>query len=386
MFVEGVAVGHAGDVVAHRLRRPPAARLAGLPSPAVGQALRGLEEHLEQLADETLRLERHAVDLVVAVDPLVQEGAQGRELLRHPVGKGHQLSGRPHLGRVARRRPLEAAAGLRQEIGHQPVDQPAHRLVGEAFGLAAAAHFQHLARGGGREGDLEQLVDGEEAGAQTVVHVVAAIGDVVADGGDLRLQRRLHGEGEVLGQRMAGDHRRHPVAQRAVVLDHALQGLGGEVEAVEGGVAPFELGQDAEGLDIVVEAAEVAERLVEGRLAGVAEGRVAEIVGERDGLAEVLVEGERAADGARDLRHLEGVGEPGAEMVALEVDEYLGLVFEAAEGSRVDDAVAVPLMGRAESALRLPVGTAGAVLRPAGKARKLHPITAPRPWPPRRSL
>ena len=34
-----------------------------------------------------------------------------------------------------------------------------------------------------------EIVDAEQAGAQAVVDVVGVIGDVVGDGGDLRLQR-----------------------------------------------------------------------------------------------------------------------------------------------------------------------------------------------------
>jgi len=70
-------------------------------------------------------------------------------------------------------------------------------------------------------------------------------------------------------------------------------------------------------------------------------------------LGEILVELERARDRARDLGHLEAVAEPRAVVIALVKDEDLRLVFEAAEGRRVDDAVAIALIGRARRALRL---------------------------------
>ena len=73
---------------------------------------------------------------------------------------------------------------------------------------------------------------------------------------------------------------------------------------------------------------EVAERL----LAGVAEGRVAEVVAERDRLGEILVEVEGARDGAGDLRDLERVREARDVVVAGGRDEDLRLVLEAAEG------------------------------------------------------
>ena len=60
-----------------------------------------------------------------------------------------------------------------------------------------------------------------------------------------------------------------------------------------------------ERLGIVVEAAMGRHQPIELALAGMAEGRVAEIMGEREGLGQILVEAERAGDRAGDLRHLE---------------------------------------------------------------------------------
>ena len=78
-------------------------------------------------------------------------------------------------------------------------------------------------------------------------------------------------------------------------------------------------------------------------LAGMAEGRVAEVVRQRDRLDQVLVQPQRARDRAAELRHFERMRQPGAEQVALVVDEDLGLVDQAAEGRAVHDAVAVAL-------------------------------------------
>ena len=77
--------------------------------------------------------------------------------------------------------------------------------------------------------------------------------------------------------------------------------------------------------------------------AGMSERGVAEIVAERDRLGEIVVEPQGAGERARDLRDLDRVGEAGAEMIALVIDEHLGLVGEAAKGGRVNDAVAVAL-------------------------------------------
>src|SRR5665647_1763451 len=61
----------------------------------------------------------------------------------------------------------------------------------------------------------------------------------------------------------------------------------------EAGIAALQIGDDAQRLGVVVEAAEFAQRLVERALAGVAERRVAEIVRQRQRLGQVLVKPER---------------------------------------------------------------------------------------------
>ena len=52
---------------------------------------------------------------------------------------------------------------------------------------------------------------------------------------------------------------------------------------------------------------------------------------------------EFARDAARNLRYFEGMRQAGTEQVAFVVDEYLGFVFQPAEGGGMDDAVAVAL-------------------------------------------
>ena len=109
-----------------------------------------------------------------------------------------------------------------------------------------------------------------------------------------------------------------------------------------------------------------AQDAVEGRLAGVAEGRVAEVVAHRDRLDQVLVELQRPRHGARERRHLERVGQPGAVVVAGGRHEDLGLVLEPPERGGVEDPVAVALEGRAEGARLLGRG-------PARRRRRARP-------------
>ncbi len=78
-------------------------------------------------------------------------------------------------------------------------------------------------------------------------------------------------------------------------------------------------------------------------LAGVAEGRMADVVDQSQGLGEIDVEAQRSGDGAGDLRDFEGVGEAVAEVVGVAAGEDLRLGFQAAESAGVNDAVAVAL-------------------------------------------
>src|SRR5262249_41731214 len=110
-------------------------------------------------------------------------------------------------------------------------------------------------------------------------------------------------------------------------------------------VALLQAVHDAHGLVVVLEAAglgmTLAEKPVEDPLAGVAEGRVPEVVPERDGFGQVLVQAQRAGRAAGDLRDLDRVGQPRPEVVPFIGDEDLGLVLQAPERARVDDPVAV---------------------------------------------
>ena len=170
------------------------------------------------------------------------------------------------------------------------------------------------------------------------------------------------------------------------MLGEALERLPGEVEAIEGEVLALEVHDDAQALGVVIEAAVVAHGAVERALAGVAERRMAEIVGERERLGEILVEAKLAGDGARDLRHLEAMGQARAIVVALVEDEDLRLVDEAAEGGRVEDAVAVALEGAAGRAFGLGIAAAARGDRARGigggqRARRVADLRRSRRFP-----
>ena len=142
------------------------------------------------------------------------------------------------------------------------------------------------------------------------------------------------------------------IVQRAV-LEDAFARLEGQVQAVEGAVVLFQLVDHAQALQVVLEAAVVLHAFVEHVLADVAERRVAEVVGQRRGFDQVLVQAQAARQGAPDLGHFDRVRQARAEQVALVVQEDLGFVFQPAKGRGVDDAVAVARKGGAGAAGRL---------------------------------
>ena len=110
------------------------------------------------------------------------------------------------------------------------------------------------------------------------------------------------------------------------------------------------MGDHAQGLRIVIEAPELGEHGVERQLAGMAEGAVPQVVGQRHGLRKVLVEPQRARGGPGNLCDLQRMGEPGAEVIALVIDEHLGLVLEPPKRGAVHDPVAIALERTAQPA------------------------------------
>src|SRR5579863_5408899 len=92
------------------------------------------------------------------------------------------------------------------------------------------------------------------------------------------------------------------------VFDDAFAHFESQVEAAEGGVALLEILDDAEGVEVVVEEKAVgAHGGVERLFAGVAEGRMAEVVDQGERFGEIYIEGEGAGDGAGDLCDVDGV-------------------------------------------------------------------------------
>ena len=159
-----------------------------------------------------------------------------------------------------------------------------------------------------------EIVGIEDAGPHRVVEVVAHVGDAVGPRHDLAF----------------GRGRRRPTPR---VVAHAVERLQAEVERGQ---------RDVGAVDRVVVAGtgqERRERLL-GRVPG---GPVPAVVGQRDGLHQRQAQVGGPGDAGGHLRHLDRVGEAGAEVVVLRGDEDLALPRQPPPGSGVLDPVEVAL-------------------------------------------
>jgi hypothetical protein len=130
------------------------------------------------------------------------------------------------------------------------------------------------------------------------------------------------------------------------VLDDTFAHGEGQIESAERRVPLFEPGDDPQSVQVVVEAETVlTQSFIESFFAGVAEGRMADVVREGESFGELGVEAEGSGDGAGDLGDFEGVGEPAAEVIGGELSgeagEDLRFSGKAAEGASVEDSGSV---------------------------------------------
>ena len=82
---------------------------------------------------------------------------------------------------------------------------------------------------------------------------------------------------------------------------------------------------------------------IERLLSGMAEGRMSDVMNQRQRLDQIAVQPELGRNGTRNLRHFDGVRQAIAKMIGLATGENLGLGFQAPEGTGMNDAVAIAL-------------------------------------------
>ncbi len=198
-----------------------------------------------------------------------------------------------------------------------------------------------------------QLRKRDQSRTQAVVHVMVVVGNRVRDVRDLGLEPRLPAFEEP-DTEFAEDG---GISRRAV-LQNTLPRFEHQIQAGKVGVTLFELVDDPERLQVVLEAAEGAHAGIECVLAGMAERRMAQVVREADCLGQRLTEPERYGNRATYLGDFEGMREARTIQVAFVIDEDLGLVHQPPESGGVDDAIAIPLVFAAPGGRRFRVPAA----------------------------
>ena len=195
----------------------------------------------------------------------------------------------------------------------------------------------HLAIGRGEERNFRaQLLEIEQVRFETVVEIGGVVGDLVHEIDQLRFERRA------LVEQILGELRKFRRGVIARMFDDAFAHFEGEIQAGKIEIALLELLDDAQRVQIVIEAlAVLAHALVELLFAGVAEGRMADVVDQRQRLGKIRIQTQRAGNGASDLRDFQSVRQAIAKMIGKAGGENLRLRFQPAESARMDDAVAV---------------------------------------------
>ncbi len=216
------------------------------------------------------------------------------------------------------------------------VDDATDDVVAATLVWQRAELLLHGQRGATPDGHVAaEFLLGEQAGGEPIVEVVAVVSDFVREVGDLRFEGgRLRAEAFAAGG----------VVKAGGVLGETFAHFPREIQAGKAGIFLFEKFDDPEALPVVLEAPVGLHELVQCLLALVPERGMAEVVGEGDGLGEVLVQLEGASDIAGDRGDFHRVGEARAQVIPGAIEKHLRFVFKAPKRPRVDDAVAVALV------------------------------------------
>ena len=126
------------------------------------------------------------------------------------------------------------------------------------------------------------------------------------------------------------------------MLNDAFANFKRKIQPRKIGIALLELLDDAEGVQIVIEMAAASEhQFIQLLFAGMAKGRMADVMDKSECFRELGVQAQGGGGSAGDLRDFQGVRESIAKMVRIARGEHLRLGFEAAEGPGMNNAIAV---------------------------------------------
>jgi hypothetical protein len=141
-----------------------------------------------------------------------------------------------------------------------------------------------------KEGNLCDLFQRDQPGAHPVVDVVRVVCNLVGKIAQLRFETRLRAVDEP-----PTDTARlllfQPLRVRArAMLEDSLPRLEAEIQAIESRITFFQLVDDAQTLQVVLEAAIRSHAFIQRVLASVPKRRVPQVVRERNGFDQVLVQ------------------------------------------------------------------------------------------------
>jgi hypothetical protein len=120
---------------------------------------------------------------------------------------------------------------------------------------------------------------------------------------------------------------------------------------------------DAEGVEIVIEAATMsAHQFIEFMFAGMAEGRMANIMNERQSLHECRVQSQSIRNGTSDLRDFDRMRQAIAKMIGETHGKNLGLGFQTPKRASVNNAITVTNIIVSVGMRRLSIATAARML------------------------
>ncbi len=142
----------------------------------------------------------------------------------------------------------------------------------------------HLFERTGKQRLFSQLLDSQQPGTESIVDIVVVVCNCIRQVGNLCFEAWLLAVQEALA-----DIAQLPRICPRAVLENAFPRLEHQVEARKIGVLRLEFVDDAQRLQVVLEAAEFPHAVVERILAGMAERRVPEIVREADCLGQRFV-------------------------------------------------------------------------------------------------
>ena len=109
----------------------------------------------------------------------------------------------------------------------------------------------------------------------------------------------------------------------------------------------------------MIKTAKIGHAGPQGILTGMAKGRVPKVMSQCHRLDQIIIQPQGARHRPRNLRHFDGMGHARAEVIALVIDKDLGLVLQLAKRRGMQDAVSVPLIGRAADKLARFIGALG---------------------------